>query len=102
MWKTSVWRWAVAMSKKPFCKLYETEQGQILVKLDAGKDEAPEVRFYAQPEGLGVCSHAVTYADSDAGWDRAEAQFAQIDQAKAMEVVRPIFAMADKLEVSDV
>lgn len=81
-----------------FCKVYETEKGQILVKLDADDDGAPEVRFYAQPEGLGVCSFATKYEDSDEGWDRAESVFAAIDEARAIVMSKPIFLMGDESE----
>lgn len=74
-----------------FCKLYEIEKGQILVKIDADNDGAPEVRFYAQPEGLGVCSFATLYDDTDEGWDRAEALFASVDEAMATTVTKPLF-----------
>lgn len=52
-----------------FAKLFETEEyGQILVKLDASPDEhEPEVRFFVNPPGLGVCSFAAGYPDSDKG-----------------------------------
>ncbi|MFK7088653.1 hypothetical protein AAFM71_07530 [Chromobacterium violaceum] len=81
---------------KPFAKLFEIERGQILVKLDAGEDGAPEIRFYAQPEGLGVCSVALAYEDSDKGWDAAEQVFEQIDEPKAMTAAAEIFQMAAK------
>ena len=37
-----------------FAKLYETEVGQILVKIDED-DCVPECRIFFQPEGFGVC-----------------------------------------------
>jgi hypothetical protein len=68
-----------------FCKLYQTpECGQILVKLDSHEDGGPEVRVYVQPENLGVCSMAVTYADTDEGWDLAEKKFSECDEAQAV------------------
>jgi len=45
-----------------FAKLYETEVGQVLVKLDASAD--------------------------DDGWDKAEAAFEQIDEANAVHIAR--------------
>lgn len=50
-------------------------------------------RFYAQPEGLGVCSFAAKYEDSDEGWDRAEAFFVAIDEAKAIELAKPLYSL---------
>lgn len=58
-----------------FAKLYETEDhGQILVKMDSG-DDGPEIRFFFQPDNLGVCSVAIGYEDDDSGWDKAEEAF---------------------------
>lgn len=82
----------------PFCKLFNTKDfGQILVKISED-DEAgdPEVRFYAQPDGLGVCSLAAKYAGDDEGWERADTFFAQVDAAKAIEFAQPIFLLAAK------
>ena len=62
------------MSK--FAKLFETEKfGQILVKIDKGEDESPEIRVYVSPPKLGICSWAAGYPDSDEGWDTAEKAF---------------------------
>lgn len=80
-----------------FAKVFDTERGQILVKLDAGDDGAPEIRFFAQPEGLGVCSVALSYEDSDKGWDAAEQVFEQIDEPKAMTAAAEIFRAAQEL-----
>lgn len=86
------------MSKvSTFCKLFETEKhGQILVKLDGNNEGAPEVRFYAAPEGLGVCSVAALYTDDDAGWDRAEEYFARVDQTKAIAATAIVFKLGEK------
>ncbi|MXS82257.1 hypothetical protein [Nitrosomonas oligotropha] len=72
-----------------FAKLFETGVGQILVKKDSGK-EGPEVRFYFQPEGLGVCSVALDgFGDDENGWDAVDKAFEQIDAETAVNVVRP-------------
>lgn len=72
-----------------FAKLFDTDQGQILVKKDAseGREGGPEVRFFFQPEGLGVCSTALGFPDNDTGWDAADAVFEDIDEAKAIDIV---------------
>ena len=73
-----------------FAKLYETtEVGQVLVMLDSSNDEAvPEVKFYFEPPELGVCSVGLKFEDSDSGWDKAEKCFSDIDEEKAINVVR--------------
>lgn len=75
-----------------FCKLYETEEcGQVLVMLDSG-DEGPEVRFYFQPVGLGVCAQKLGFTYDDAGWDKAEKAFEKVDEAIAIELVTSLLA----------
>lgn len=82
------------MSEK-FCKLFETEtHGQLLVKIDRNEESVPEVRFYASPVGLGVCSLAVSFTDDD-GWDLAEAAFAKADEAFCIKYTEPLFKMAE-------
>lgn len=78
--------------KDKFAKLFETEKGQILVKLDDG-DEGAEVRFYFMPEGLGVCSMALQFEGSDDHkWDLAESAFEKVDEELALSFV------GDKME----
>ena len=78
------------MSSDKFAKLFETEKyGQILVKIDSS-DDGPEVRFYFQPENLGVCSIAHSFKDSDAGWLAAEKFFHKVDVEVAEENVKYI------------
>jgi len=74
-----------------FAKLYETEVGQILVKLDDG-DDGPEVRYFFQPEGLGVCSVAVNFKDSDedTAWDNADTVFDGCTEESSLEMVKSV------------
>ena len=75
-----------------FAKLYETEScGQILVKFDSG-EEGPEVRFFFEPQGLGVCSIALQYDDNDDGWDKAESVFNKTDKEKSVAIVSKTIA----------
>jgi hypothetical protein len=57
------------------------------------KDGA-ELRIFVQPEGLGVCSLATFYGDSDEDWDRAQKALEFITQEKAESVAENIFKMA--------
>lgn len=84
------------MSDK-FAKLFETPVGQILVMLCSGDDDKPEIRFFAKPEGLGVCFVAITFDDSDKGWDAAGRVFEAIDQDGAVRGTVPLFDMAKEL-----
>lgn len=75
-----------------FAKLFEENGKQILVKIDANEENIPEIRFYCQPEGLGVCSVALSMErDDDESWDKAEASFDKIDKAEALDVLKKMF-----------
>jgi hypothetical protein len=76
-----------------FAKIYGGEADQILVMIDYG-DNGPEVRFYFEPDGLGVCNVALKYADTDDGWDRAEAAFKAITEDDAKAIVAQGMAQA--------
>lgn len=79
-----------------FAKLYETERGQILVMRDEG-EEGPEVRFYCKPAGLGVCSAALGFKESDEGYDAADRYFDEMDREKAVRVAASIFERAEAI-----
>ena len=73
-----------------FAKLFERKEKQVLVKIDQGDGLKPEVRFFFQPKGLGVCSAAIEYNDdSEKSWDSADKFFDGVDEEKA-------FAFAEK------
>jgi len=74
-----------------FAKLYEDDElGQILVKSDMDHNGNPEIRFYCIPDGLGVCSVALTHDDTDEGWKAMEKAFESIDKKDAIKVVKNI------------
>lgn len=78
-----------------FAKLFERPYyGQVLVVLDADVESGrPELRWSVSPPELGVCSLALGFADSDAGWDDAEAALAKADETTADDIARQIFSM---------
>lgn len=74
-----------------FAKLFNTEIGQILVKKDTDEDCNPEVRFYFEPENLGVCSIAVSSEnDSEESWNQIDDLFDRIDEESAIKTVKGI------------
>jgi hypothetical protein len=81
-----------------FAKLYETpELGQILVKLDHHEESGDaEVRFYAEPDGLGVCARAQVFPGDENGWNQAEAFFDSVTKEIALEMAEPIFELKIK------
>ncbi|HKO88772.1 MAG TPA: hypothetical protein VJU83_09690 [Burkholderiales bacterium] len=76
-----------------FAKLFETGDEQILVKLDDGKD-GPEIRFYWNPPGLGICNFALQFGGEEVekAWDDAEAAFTKVDEIQARTLVSSIEA----------
>ena len=73
-----------------FAKIFNTEEvGQILVMNDASDDDnRPQIRFYFQPEGLGVCATHINF--NDECWDEADTAFEAIDEAKAIKMVEGV------------
>lgn len=72
-----------------FAKLFDTELGQILVKL--GEDEHVEIRVYFEPAelDLGVCESALLFkGEDDVAWDKAEAAFEKFDAEFATQFVQ--------------
>jgi hypothetical protein len=82
-----------------FAKLFERPgYGQVLAKLDADDAGAPELRWYAKPPGMGVCSFALGFGDSDEGWDAAERAFERAGDDEADQAGKALFsAVADAL-----
>lgn len=76
-----------------FAKLFETDRGQILVKLDTDDDDAPEIRFYVQPPGLGVCYAAFGFKGVE--FDEVEQIFLAITEDRARESVADLLAFSD-------
>lgn len=70
-----------------FAKLYGTDEDQVLVKVDSNDEGRPEIRFYAKPEGLGLCSLAISFEDSDDGWDKAEKALKEMTEAKVRKIL---------------
>jgi hypothetical protein len=81
-----------------FAKLFETEdRGQLLVLLKTDENGNPEVRFFAQPESLGVCSVAIGWEDdSERSWSLAEKAFEKTDEAIAREATNAIFRLVEE------
>lgn len=73
-----------------FAKLYETNIGQILVKMDASEEQKPEIRFFFEPEGLGVCSTAMGFPDTEEGWDNQLILFNSVDEDQAIAIANGV------------
>lgn len=72
-----------------FAKLFEfADIGQVLVKKDTGETQ-PEIRFYFQPQNLGICSIAINFhGDTDeAQWEATDSAFDILTETQAYEIV---------------
>jgi hypothetical protein len=75
-----------------FAKIFETpDHGQVLVKKDTNNKGCPEIRWFVEPPEFGVCSMAVSFEDSDSGWDSADKAFDKSDQNAAIVAANRIF-----------
>lgn len=87
---------------KKFCKLYDHPKlGQVLVKFDRSEGKGtPEVKFYIQPEnlGLGVCGVGpVANEDNDESWEAYEKIFNEVTQEKAFAIVEDLYSNLEGL-----
>lgn len=70
-----------------FAKIFETEElGQILVKKGHSDLGCPELQFFWQPPGFGVCMFAIEFFDNDSGWNAMDQEFEKIDPELAMKL----------------
>ena len=85
-----------------FAKLFDTDNhGQILVKQDTHHENFnPEVRFFFKPDGLGVCTMAIEFEDSDKGWDDCDAAFLRFQDEK--EAVAMVASIKKQIEMGAV
>lgn len=73
-----------------FCKIYNTDVGQILVLRKSDESGKPEIKIYFEPETLGVCSITIGFPDTGKGWDKHEAAFNEIDENSALHTVESL------------
>ena len=71
-----------------FAKLFETQMGQVVVMKQGDRDNVPEVRFFYEPSGLGVCSIAVSFDDDS--WEAADEAFNNVTEEMALSVAQQL------------
>lgn len=73
-----------------FAQIFEfPDIGLVLVKHDRQEDgDGPEVRFYAKPARLGVCSVAMCWADSETSWRESELFMQTLERDQVGDIVR--------------
>jgi hypothetical protein len=75
-----------------FAKLFDRPAyGQVLALLSEDDDGAPEIQWYAQPTGMGVCMFGVSYTNDDEGKAAAEAAFAGMNDTHADAAASALF-----------
>ena len=60
-----------------FAKMFYTSLWQVVAIKQSNLDNYPEIRFYAEPAGLGVCSMALSYEEDD--WEACDDGFDTVD-----------------------
>ena len=73
-----------------FAKLYGNDDDQILVMLQENAENGgvPELRFFFEPEGLGVCSVASIFEDGcSTSWVKAQKAFDNMTEEKARKII---------------
>lgn len=79
-----------------FAKIFETEKGQILVMRDTNDDnEAPELKIFVKPKGMGVCCNVMSAPKSLAGIIHRDQDFESMDAERAVLLAAPLFAGAE-------
>ena len=77
-----------------FCKLFESEEGQILVLKDTNDECAPALKFMVSPPALGLATTTLAYTDDDNGWNARDKAFEQTDLELAINVTADSFSFA--------
>jgi hypothetical protein len=89
--------WATKVSTKGnemenFAKVFDdAEIGQAVVLAKANDDAEPEVRFFFQKEGFGICECALSFTDDDDGWDKRDKAFNEMDIAMVRYMHKRMF-----------
>ena len=71
-----------------FAKLFGPDENQILVVFETNDEGRPTIYVTTEHDGMLV-KVAPSWEDSDSGWDKAEKAFAEMDEAKARQFVKP-------------
>lgn len=71
-----------------FAKVYDNKRfGQIIIMKKQTEIGAPELRFFFQPEGFGVCEFAIGFNDQDATEERFNLAFTEMNLRIAIEII---------------
>jgi len=71
-----------------FAKVFEVKRiGQIVIMKKQTEIGAPELRFFFQPEGFGVCEFAIGFNDDDASESRFDEAYREMTPQIATEII---------------
>ena len=71
-----------------FAKIFENKRlGQVIIMKKQTELGAPELRFFFQPEGFGVCEFAIGFNDQDASESRFEEAYNEMTPQIAYEII---------------
>ena len=71
-----------------FAKVFEVKRlGQIVIMKKQTEIGAPELRFFFQPEGFGVCEFAIGFNDQDASESRFAEAYDEMTPQIAYEII---------------
>jgi hypothetical protein len=71
-----------------FAKVFEVKRlGQIVIMKKQTEIGAPELRFFFQPEGFGVCEFAIGFNDQDASESRFDEAYREMTPQIATEII---------------
>ena len=91
---------------KNFCKLYETDLGQIVIINDTDDDGDPCIKILFSPPNLGVCTVSMgfsTETDSlDEACDKADKGFNLLTQNDVFNIVKEQITYTNKLGLGDI
>ena len=71
-----------------FAKIFENKRlGQVIIMKKQTELGAPELRFFFQPEGFGVCEFAIGFNDQDASESRFAEAYDEMTPQNAYEII---------------
>jgi len=71
-----------------FAKIFENKRlGQVIIMKKQTELGAPELRFFFQPEGFGVCEFAIGFNDQDATESRYAEAYDEMTPQIAYEII---------------
>lgn len=83
-----------------FAKLYETDEGQILIMRSG--DQMPEVHICFEHAALGVCEVSVPFANDKHGWKKADAYFHGLNEKGALRLIKRTLDKFNKESLKEV